>query len=197
MLDQTLPYLDSLILCDCGLNPRDLRSLTKASLASRLTELKHLDISENINLDLRGLFENGCTWSQLKRLSISLVDEISDYKWLAGNVQLGCLSSVEQLRLWTHDDNLSSSNTTWRHLGKLEIFILHYHENVKTVISQIADMYRKDRLPALCTVSVMIDAPGSVIDVVIKDAYRLQQHNINVHVGSFADQIFLSKVGLL
>ena len=74
-------------------------SLTKASLEDRLPELKHLDISENNNLDLRDLFENGCTWSQLKRLSISLVDEISDYKWLARSVQLGYLSSLKQLRL--------------------------------------------------------------------------------------------------
>ena len=192
LLDQTLPYLDSLILCDCGLNARDLRSLAKASLEGRLPELEHIDISENSNLDLRGLFENGCTWSQLKGLSISLVDEISDYKWLTRSVELGCLRSLEQLRLWTHNDSMSYSDTTWRHLEKLEIFILRYHKNVKTVISQIADMYGKDRLPALRTVSVMIDTPEFA-----KEAYRLRQHNINVHVGSIADQMFLSKVGLL
>ena len=197
LLDQTLPYLDSLILCDCGLNAKDLRSLTKASLEGRLAELKYLDISENDNLDLRGLFQSGSTWSQLKRLSISLVDEISDYKWLARSVQLGCLRSLEQLRLWTYDDDISSSDTTWRHIEKLEIFILNYHRNVETVISQIADAHAKNRLPALRTVCVMIDAPGIVIDIVTKEAYRLRRYNIDVHVGSITDQMFLSKVGLL
>ena len=171
--------------------------LARLALEGRLPQLKHLDISENSNLDLRGLFENGCTWSQLKGLSISLVHEISDYKWLARRVQLGCLSSLEQLRLWTYDDNLSSSDTTWRHLEKLEIFIQLNHPNVEKVISQIADMYEKGHLPAPRTVCVMINLPGFAIGGVDGSAYRLRQHNINVHVGRIADQMFLSKVGLL
>ena len=195
LLDQTLPYLNSLILYDCGLNAKDLRSLTKASLEGRLPGLKHLDISVNDNLDIRRLFQNGSTWSQLKGLSISLVDEISDYKWLARSVELGCLSSLEQLRLWIHDDNLSSSDTTWTHIEKIEIFILNFHRNVRTVISQIDDMYQKDHLPALRTVSVM--TCQYVVGNVTNEACRLRQHNINVHAGSIADQMFLSKVGLL
>ena len=196
LLDQDLPYLNTLILFECGLNPQDLRSLTKASLEGRLPQLKHLDISENDKLDLRGLFENGCTWSQLKGLSISLVDEISDYKWLARNVRLGCLSSVEQLRLWTHGDDISSSDTTWSHLEKLEIFVLHFATNTRTVISKIGGVCEEDNFPALRTVCVMIDDLASRSSFT-GEAYRLRRYNINVHVGSIVDQMFLSKVGLL
>ena len=123
--------------------------------------------------------------------------EISDYKWLAGNVQLGCLSSLEQLRLWTNDDNFSSSDTTWRHLEKLEIFILSRHDIVETVISQIADACEKDRLPALRTICVMIDCPGIFVEIYNGKAYRLRQQNFYVHKGSIDDQMFLSNVGLL
>ena len=191
---QTLQYLHTLILSDCGLNAQDVSSLTEASMTGRLPELKHVNLSENKDLDLRGLFDHSYKWSQLESVSISLTDRISDFKWLAGGVQSGCINFLQQLQLWVRDDDIFTCNTTWRHLQKIEIFRQGHSnsENVRTVISHMADAYEKGHLPNLRT--VMIGLVGMVEFSVAEEVSRLRKHNIDVYVGEVREYTFLNKM---
>ena len=70
LLCQNFRSLNSLILCDCGLNSQDLCSLAQASVKGRLPKLKHLDISENRRICITDLFSSSCKWGQLLELNI-------------------------------------------------------------------------------------------------------------------------------
>ena len=106
-----LPYMETLMLVDCGLSGEDVRSLAQASVEGMLPNLRHLDLSENRQIDgSRYLFDFNCRWDNLLSLNIDCKDqqsyggeEFSDFLHLTDKSLSGCLSSLEELKFSTQN----------------------------------------------------------------------------------------------
>ena len=70
-LRHSFPSLNSLILSDCGLNSQDLFSLAQTSVEGRLPQLRYLDISHNLEINVDDIFQASCTWGELLKLNIT------------------------------------------------------------------------------------------------------------------------------
>ena len=163
LLHTCSPFLNSLILHDCGLNSQDLTSLAQANVEGKLPELRHLDVSENLGYDFRDLFAHGSEWHKLVSLIISL-KECESQKWLAEKVELGCLSRLQKLRLWIFCPcNVKTVDVMWSHLEQFEVFLLNYDCNAKPIMARVANARGEGRLPALRTMSLMIDSPEQIL----------------------------------
>ena len=93
LLHYQFPVLTSLILSNCGLVSRDLRSLAQANAEGRLPELKYLDISKN-HAELRYMFCDECKWNQLLTLDISKTHGGYVYE----QVRPGYFTSLQEIR---------------------------------------------------------------------------------------------------
>ena len=105
LLCHSFPLLSSLILSDCGLNAQDLCSLALTSVEGRLSELRHLDISDNSHLhgQLNQLFVEGCKWQQLLSLNVES-SSTRCFQYLKLKVKSDCLSSLQELRFTAEED---------------------------------------------------------------------------------------------
>ena len=76
LLSHSFPFLRSLILVDCALDPMDLKFLARAKFENRLPELKHLDISGNgIGSSLDALYIDPETQVEVTWPSVKCYDE--------------------------------------------------------------------------------------------------------------------------
>ena len=72
LVSHSLPFLEELILIDCGLNVSDLKSLAYSKARDKLPKLEHLDISKNgLQLSLKHLMidpddDSEITWTTVK-----------------------------------------------------------------------------------------------------------------------------------
>ena len=80
LLCHSFPSLSTLILSDCGLNSCDLSSLTHANNRGRLPKLKHLDVSQNKDLeaDYESFFSFTAKSDKLSHLVIDRVGKVSN-----------------------------------------------------------------------------------------------------------------------
>ena len=196
LLQHRLLSLSSLILHDCGLSSQDLKSLALANIESRLPELKHLDVSENPESDFRDLFAHDSKWDGLSTLSISLA-ACKSGEWLAEKVESGCLSHLQHVRLWTFCPCMSAVDVIWKHLERLEVFLLQYNCNAQPIMERVANAREEGHLPVLRTMSLMIDCPGQILDGGEGNEDRLRKCNVDVHTGSIAEHMFLARMGIL
>ena len=83
LLCQSYPSLRILIMCNCGLDSKDLHSLSQGKKENRLRELMHLDISQNSKCvgHLQNLFSHRQKWERLLILNVSQhVESAEDFK---------------------------------------------------------------------------------------------------------------------
>ena len=110
LVSDSIPHLDTLILCNCGLNSRDLQTLANANVQGRLPELRHLDLSQNEKLQgqLNQLFTSDSTWNRLVSFNIELIrrngseiEDLTDVRTLFSQQALGNLKSLQEIRFTT------------------------------------------------------------------------------------------------
>ena len=131
LVDHRFPSLNALILSDCGLNSRDLKSLAQASANSKLPELRHLDLSQNSDIQgqLENLFSSQEKWSNLLFLNIQQDSNslsMNDVGIIFDFVRSGCLSSLTQLQACiTHVIPICDYlDSPWRSLTALRITLV-------------------------------------------------------------------------
>ena len=76
LLDKIFPSLTCLILSDCELNSEDLNSLVQANVEGRLLQLSYLDLSNNKEIILVGMFNKACPWNKLLKLNVEGTERI-------------------------------------------------------------------------------------------------------------------------
>ena len=132
LLCHSFPSLSTLMLKDCGLSSQDLRSLVEASVKGRISELKHLDISQNIMFknDLDKLFDLECKWETLVRLNIEGTS-LNCFSELNANVKSGCLLGLEELCISEDVDGPDDMNCTWPCLTDLQVYPNQCHGDEK------------------------------------------------------------------
>ena len=159
----SFPSLHTLILCDCGLNPEDLKSLVEATELGKLAKLRSLDISQN--------------------------DDFFDFLGLCG--QKSSLHSslhLETLRISLCDDDRLEVSTQWSHMEQLEIVCLGkgYHYPTNTVV----EAFEKGYLHRLKIVWLMIEDDLSLHR---PDVERLNGHGVFVKITKAVGRIFSSR----
>ena len=98
LLSKEFSSLNNLILSDCGLNAQDLLSLAQAKNKGRLPQLKHLDISQNLDLvgKLESLFQHGEQWHQLLTLNTQQQTlSHKDFQVLVSNMQSSLIQDLK------------------------------------------------------------------------------------------------------
>ena len=105
LFTHSFPTLNTLILSDCELYSEDLQSLARANVEGKLPQLRHLDISYN-DEGISDLFTHSAQWNQLQTFATSNEDFI--------NADPECLTSLEELILWTQESYLQSVTRRWR-----------------------------------------------------------------------------------
>ena len=150
LFTHSFPTLNTLKLSECELNSDDLQSLARANVEGKLPQLRHLDISENNDVKICDLFTHSAQWNQLTTL------KASDENVL--NVDPECLTSVEELILWTHESYLQSVTRRWPCLKVIEVAS-------GDLADCIADGVERGMFPALKTVNyfqtIIGDHPSS------------------------------------
>ena len=128
LVDYRFRSLKALILSNCGLDFRDLRSLSEASARSKLPELRHLDLSQNSDIQgqLKNLFFSEERWSNLLFFNIqqnSYSRSMDDVRIIFYFVRSGCLSSLTQLQTSiTHMTSICDYlDSPWRSLTALHL----------------------------------------------------------------------------
>ena len=71
-----------------------------------------------------------------------------------------------------------------------------YDCKAQPIMARVANA-REGRLPALRTVSLMIDSPEQIWFDGQGDADRLRKRNVDVYTGSIAEHMFLARMGIL
>ena len=108
LMSRSFPSLHTLNLGNCGLNPKDLRSLAK-------------DISDNERIagELRNLFTNGERWNKLLTLVVrQYVDSPEDFKCLVNPVLSGALRELQKLVLLTNGSGFCVPKLLEREMAK-------------------------------------------------------------------------------
>ena len=123
------PSLDTLILCDCGLNLEDFNNLGNALEEGKLPKLQSLDMSQNDGsftvLSLHGSKQNSQSFQHL-----------------------------QTLRIFTSGGDRLEVSTQWPHLQQLEIVCLgeHYYP-----IDVVAEAFEEGYTPRLKMVWLMVE----------------------------------------
>ena len=163
-MSRSLPSLHTLNLSNCGLNPKDIRSLAKAKRQGRLPELKHLDISDNERIvgQIENLFTNGERWNKLITLNVKQdVDSDEDFKCLVHPVQSGALGELQKLVLSTNGVGLYVPNclsVKWPKLKLLDIHCAHRRRSNDpvNVFLKVLEGVETTKFPNLDTVYVTL-----------------------------------------
>ena len=157
LVGQTFPCLTTLVLSDCGLNSEDLRALAKGNVEGRLPELRHLDISRNIE-DFDSLFSSECKWDNLVSINIRNDFSLDDsLKCLEAFVKLGCLCSLETLRFYVDAAKkvcTQPSGTKWPKLVTLEI--VSTLKDIEYALTYARRVIKTGSFPELRTVCVVV-----------------------------------------
>ena len=196
LLSKDFPSLSTLILSGCVLSSQDFSHLAEASVNGRLPELKHLDVSHNID-ELQSLFDYFCKWERLERLNIEnqpntlsgLAPGRSSLGILAVKVRAGCLGSLRELRFTTRGGNYypkSTRNLRWGSLNTLRIS--HAGTDGNAVLEPIADAAEDGQFPVLsvvrvsCKLSRLSEGLSCRIDSedLAKVRFRLRERGVRV-----------------
>ena len=137
LFTHSFPRLSSLKLLGCKLNSNDVQSLARANVEGKLPQLRHLDISARFRVEISDLFTHSAQWNQLKTL------KASDENVL--NVDPECLTSVEELNLWTWRSQIQSITRQWSCLKVIEVRDEH-------IASCIADGVERGMFRSLTTI---------------------------------------------
>ena len=147
-----LPHLERLRLVDCRLSEQDVRCLAQASVEGMLPKLKHLDLSENEQIDgSRHLFHLNCRWENLLSLNVECKEQrsyggedFSDFLYLTDKALSGCLSSLEDLRFSTQNPDCAPKITRpcWPRLKAFKISCRW--QDLKQISSHLAELVDKD-----------------------------------------------------
>ena len=163
LLCHNFPFLQTLLLNDCGLNSDDLKSLAEASKGKRLPALSHLDVSDNADLcgEWRHLFSLKQQWSHLLSLNIKQKAETTDNLHEVCNaVRRGALSSLREMVLSAHHGGSILSArpmVTWPGVRELNVHCPHRYGSPEHVdlFQQLHDaIVDKQSFPSLDTLSV-------------------------------------------
>ena len=156
LVSHSFHSLKSLILSDCGLTPNDLSSLAEAGAESRLPELRHLDISENKNVQghLKKLFPWNQKWSRLLSLYAHQNPETlsgEDLQVILSLARSGCLSSLTELQVsmsnvGTIENYLGSP---WPSLTSLHIVVPPDLRIIATTLKAVREFHEKGLFPKL------------------------------------------------
>ena len=156
LVGHSFPSLSTLIVSDCGLNASDLTSLAEASAKSRLPELRHLDISQNSDIQgyLTNLFLFEQKWSQLLTLNIQQ-DPYSprgdDLQVILNLVRSGRLGSLTEFQVslsnvGSIEDYLGPS---WCTLTTLQVWTTGDLTTRTSILKTVVDLVKKKLLPKL------------------------------------------------
>ena len=165
LFSHSFPTLNKLKLRSSELNADDLQSLARANVEGKLPQLRHLDISHNLDDTINDLFTHSAQWNQLKALGTS------DGSIL--NVESEFLTSLEKLRLrwYRWEENLLPPVTRcWSGLKTIEL----YSEDG---VSCITEGVERGMFPDLTTVKLRLKRP-SVNELSL---FKLFKANICVH----------------
>ena len=134
LLCHSLLSLNNLILKDCGLSSRDLRSLAEANVKGRIPELKHLDVSQNVFFEneLNKLFDLKCRWETLVKLNIEGTS-LNCFNDLNVKVKSGCHSALKELRVCTDIGVSHPTNAEWPSLTDLQLLSNRTQKSEKTI----------------------------------------------------------------
>ena len=135
LFTHSFPTLNTLKLQ--GLNANDLQSLSRASVEGKLPQLRHLDIGGNEWHKISDLFAHSAQWNQLRTLATSDVNVL--------NVEPECLTSLEELILWSSRSKPPSVARRWLRLKVIEV-------NSEDCADLIADGVERGMIPSLTTV---------------------------------------------
>ena len=170
LVSYNLPALNTLILSNCRLIAKDLKSLAKAHNENKLPSLRHLDISGNLFLchhDALSLFEYQAKWESLLTLCV----QGSSPDWwacLGSKVQAGCLGSLLELKV--KGSEWENQFFLWQSLRKLHIYGYENEYESQAFLAQIRNLVQNGMFPNLDTVLVSLYsskhmAPESECDV--------------------------------
>ena len=132
LFTHSFPTLNTLILRSCDLNANDLQSLVRANVEGKLPQLRHLDISFNVQIS--ELFTHSAQWNQLTSLATT------DEKVL--NVDPEVLTSLEELILYTQQWHLPSVTRQWSRLKVIDV-------DDEDIAGCIADGVEQEMFPSL------------------------------------------------
>ena len=163
LLQHEFSSLKSLILNDCELKKKDLKTIDQANAQGRLPMLEDLDLSENCRLI--GSFDTmSSKWIHLKRLNLD--HQPSPLVWQLGLEILGqltkmnCIPSVRELRLAVHSAYLVKNKTAiqrpLRYLERLDI-VTSTGDDIPQVFEHIHVLKKLGYFPALETVCLLTD----------------------------------------
>ena len=162
LLCHSFPFLNSLILSDCGLNSQDLKELARAYTKGRLPQLRYLDMCRNEQLkgNFECFFPFNQKWEKLQGLNFEQVSPVcdKDFKCLVRKVQSGDLSSLQKLTFSVSNvESLHEQNVLWQHLSELNA--CSTLSSFVNVLVAIANAVEEGLFPALRTVSVTLLFP--------------------------------------
>ena len=164
MLREHFPFLTNLVVSDCGLNLDDLKSLAEASSEGRLSELKHLDLSDNeaISGQCRHLFSFGQKWTGLLSLNVKQATGAvpsNAFNDLVHASRAGGLMNLQSLTLSENNNSLyvsTQGNVRWPSARLLHVHCSHRHGSSDhfQLYQQITELLEKEMFPNLNTFSI-------------------------------------------
>ena len=172
LVRERFPSLNSLILCDCGLNSDDLRSLAQANVGGKLPELRHLDISENENTvdHLEHLFYRQCKWEKINSFNIEKqhFKSVKDVKLLARRFTSGCFRALEKLKIssFRQDGVFRRMATPLSNLQHIETSC--DPTIIGEILNSISEAIEGDLLPVLETITMYLTSqnmPSTTADI--------------------------------
>ena len=145
LFTHSLPTLNTLILTECYLNSDHVQSLAKAEAEGKFPQIKHLDISLNLNADIGDLFTHSAQWNRLTTLATSDANVL--------NVQPEFLISLEELHMDGVLFKLTPQITRqWLCLKVIEVY-------PEDVVRCIVEGVERGMFPALTTVRGEVPIP--------------------------------------
>ena len=163
LLQHKFPSLKSLILNDCKLNDKDLRTVDQANADGRLPMLEDLNLSQNYRL-IGNVDTMLSKWIHLKRLNL-------DHQQSSHGRQLGleilgklisndCIPSMQELRLAVHSAHFVQNKTViqrpLQYLQRLDI-VFYTHHYISDCLEHIRFLKERGNFPTLEAVCVLTD----------------------------------------
>ena len=188
LLQFTFPSLKSLILHDCKLNEKDLKTLDLANAQGRLPILEDLDLSENCHL-IGNVGEMSSKWIHLKRLKLD--HQPSSYVLQTGLDILGqltrmnCIPSIQEIRLATHSADLTENKPDMqgqlKYLERLDI-VPSAGGDILEVFARIYGSKKLGHFPSLQTLCVLTDNVTRDLVSEVATIFLLRFRNIGVEL---------------
>ena len=162
LLNCVLESLKNLILVDCGLQTCDLKHLALAKSEERLPELRHLDISDNIQISgqLEHLFCFDQNWDDLLTLKLEQKHAFAnDFEVLLAKISSHALEHLQDLTVTSDSteflDPSKNLNFEGSNLCKLKIVLPFHKYSREKLFLYFSDVIGKCGLKKLRILSVI------------------------------------------